>query len=515
MRQRWLLLGFCLVTSACSGPTQLPTSLNLTAASPYVTATRIAPAPTHSRTPAPTAALTQTPPTLAPTNTPLAPADVQAPFLTFRVADGEILALTNATVIDGTGAPAQPNLTMLIQGDRILEIGPDLTIPASARVVDLAGNTVIPGLFDLHAHLYTSDGRSLAGNFVAYPRLHLAGGVTTIFSPGEFAPQGAIQLRDYIEAGEAVGPHVLTAGPYFDGVGAASWMRSASTASELRAAYSGWHSRIDGVKVYTHVSEEQLAALVEAAHADGLRVTAHLASVPAGRAIALGIDGLEHGLFSMSEFFPAAAGLAAQYCALAEVDMDSPEVLALVDALIAQGVYVTPTMVVFEPERSEFEPIPADWDRYVAPLAVPQVLRFQRSIQLGDDTCLQQALLNQATLIRRLHAGGGLVVPGTDAVVPVVLPGYGLHRELQHFVEAGLTPLAAIRAASLDAATALGLEADRGTLAPGKRADLVVLAADPSVDITALGTTQMVFKDGLPYDPVALRASVEGLIGNP
>jgi imidazolonepropionase-like amidohydrolase len=292
-------------------------------------------------------------------------------------------------------------------------------------------------------------------------------------------------------------------------------MRSASTAAELRAAYSGWRSRIDGVKVYTHLTEDQLAALIEAAHADGLSVTGHLASIPAGLAIELGIDGLEHGLFSMSEFFPPSASFPAQYCALAEVDMASPEVAALVNAIVANGVYVDPTFVVFAPELADFEPIPPDWDRYVTPLAVPHVLRFQRAIRLSDDTCLRQALANQQTLVRTLHSRGGLIVPGTDAVLPVVLPGYGLHRELQYFVEAGLSPLEAIRAGTLDAATALGLEDDRGTIAAGQRADLVVLANGPSSDITAVSSTLIVFKDGLPFAPEALRQSAQGLIGIP
>jgi imidazolonepropionase-like amidohydrolase len=106
-------------------------------------------------------------------------------------------------------------------------------------------------------------------------------------------------------------------------------------------------------------------------------------------------------------------------------------------------------------------------------------------------------------------------VPGTDAVLPVVLPGYGLHRELRLFVDAGLTPLEAIRAGTLDATTALGLEDDRGTPTPGKRADLIGLASDPSDDISGVGSTQLVLKDGLPYDPAALRTSVQGLIGAP
>jgi imidazolonepropionase-like amidohydrolase len=170
---------------------------------------------------------------------------------------------------------------------------------------------------------------------------------------------------------------------------------------------------------------------------------------------------------------------------------------------------------VYQLELADFEPTPADWHQYVTPLAVPNVLRFQRSIQLDNDSCLRRALAHQRTLIRMLHDRGGLVVTGTDAVIPVITPGWALHRELENLVEAGLTPLEAIRAGTLDAAAALGLADDRGSLAPGKRADLIVLADDPSDDIAAVGSTLIVFKDGRPYDPAALRASVVGMIGIP
>lgn len=516
MLWRRLICGLLVVT-ACGRATTLPAAPPSTFTAPAGVIVGATPTATASGLVATGSAASPRPSTATPTPlpSPTVPPDVRAPFLAFAVADGEFLALTHAAVIDGTGTPAHPNWTVLVQGDRILDAGADLQLPPGARVVDLTGRTLIPGLFDMHAHLYTSDGRSLAGNFIAYPRLYLAGGLTTTYSPGDFAPQGAIALREQIERGEAVGPHVLTAGPYFDGPGAVGWMKGASTAEELRAAYIAWHDRIDGVKVYTHITEEQLATLIKAAHADNLPVTGHLASVSAGRAIQFGIDGLEHGLFSMSEFWPAAASFSAQYCALAELDMTSPRVAAVVDAIIANGVYIDPTIVVFQPELSDFEPIPTDWQQYIAPLAIPHIERLWRSLRQGDDTCLRQALDNQRTLIRMVHGRGGLVVPGTDAVIPVVIPGYGLHRELQNLVDAGLTPLQAIRAGTLDAATALGLDDDRGTIARGKRADLIVLSSDPSSDITAVGTTQLVFKDGLPYDPTALRRSAQSLIGIP
>ncbi|MGH2521375.1 MAG: hypothetical protein ACRDH2_02625 [Anaerolineales bacterium] len=176
----------------------------------------------------------------------------------------------------------------------------------------------------------------------------LAGGATTVYSPGDYDPGGAIRLRDRIDRGEAAGPHVLTAGPYFTSGEAASWMPSASTVTDTLTQYAAWHNRVDGIKVYTGISEDQLAALVRAAGRDGLPVTGHLESVSAARATELGITGLEHGIFSMSEFWPPGASFEGQYCALAELRVDSPAVNALIEALVERRVAIGNTLLVFK-----------------------------------------------------------------------------------------------------------------------------------------------------------------------
>jgi imidazolonepropionase-like amidohydrolase len=432
-------------------------------------------------------------------------------FEAFPVAEGEIIALINSRVIDGTGAPAHLNWTVLIQGARILAAGSDVDIPTGARIVDLMGRTLLPGMFDMHGHLYAYDGERLALENTAYPRLYLAGGVTTIFTAGDFDPRGTIALRDRMANGEAVGPQILTAGPYFSGGNAPSWMMKASTPEEIRALYEAWNDKIDGVKVYTHIPEDQFIALLNAAHADGLFVTGHLESISGMRAIELGIDGIEHGLFSMSEFFPKGASFRDQYCAISQLDVTSPEVTAIVDAIIRRGTYVDPTIVVFQPELTDFVPLIDDWERYLDPADVMPLRSWLRS--MIQPTCLKEALEKQMQFVKAVHDQGGLIVTGTDPVIPILLPGYSLHRELQNLVAAGLTPLEAIKAATLNAAIATRLDSDKGTIAIGKIADMVVVYGNPDEDITAIGNTLLVFKDGFPYSPEALRASVDGQIG--
>lgn len=470
------------------------------------------PSESPATTPSTTPELTNTPlpaNTAVPTVTPFP--ESPETFQAFPVAEGGIVALVNARIIDGTGAPAHLDWTVLIQGSHIAAAGSDVTIPDGARVVDLAGQTLLPGMFDMHGHLYAYDGETMAMEYTAYPRLYLAGGVTTIFTAGDFEPRGAVSLRDQIANGEAVGPHILTAGPYFSGGNAPAWMMKAQTPDEMRAVYEAWNDRIDGVKVYTLIPEDQFIALLNAAHADGLLVTGHLESISGMRAIELGIDGIEHGLFSMSEFFPKGASFMEQYCAVSQLDITSPDVSRVIDALVRQGTYLDPTIVVFQPELPDFEPLVADWEKYLDPGAVMPLRSAIRSMVQAD--CLHEALDKQAQFVKAVHDRGGLIVTGTDPVIPILLPGYSLHRELQNLVDAGLSPLEAIQAATFNAALATGLDFERGTIAAGKLADLVVVAGNPDEDIATIGNTQLVFKDGIPYLPEALRRSVEGQIG--
>lgn len=438
--------------------------------------------------------------------------DVTLPFQTFPVTEEQRIALVNGRVIDGTGDPAHLDWTVLIQGTHILAVGPDVEIPDGTDVIDVAGKTILPGMFDMHGHLFSYNGQSQIFESIAYPRLYLAGGVTTIFTAGEMEPEAAIVLRENINNGQAIGPQILTTGPYFSGGNTASWMLKAGSVEEALALYNQWSSRIDGVKFYTRIPEDQFKAVLDAAHTDGLIVTGHLESIPALRAIELGIDGLEHGLFGMSEFFPKGTSFAVQYCAISQLDMTSASVVEVIDALVQHQTYLDPTIVVFQPELADFKPLVADWEKYLDESVRDSVLSSIQSIKQQGE-CLQIALEKQAQFVKAVHDKGGLIVTGTDPVIPILLPGYSLHRELENLVNAGLTPLEAIQAATLNSAIATRLDAEKGSIAPGKIADLVIVDGNPDINITDIGNTVMVFKYGVPYTPELLRKSVEGLIG--
>ncbi len=445
---------------------------------------------------------------------------------------GGLVALVGADVIDGTGAAARRKCMLLLQGERILAVGPELEIPPAARVLDLTGHTILPGLIDMHGHLYSNVAGRLSNQLRPFARLFLAGGVTTVFSPGDFDPEATLAFRDAQRAGDEVGTRIFSAGPYFTNAGAADlWMNGFADADAARARLRDWADRIDGVKVYTELTRAELAALIDVADEEGLRVTGHLGSLSAHEAIDLGIDRLEHGIFAMSEFGRPDMSKAfdpAFLAGLASIDFEQGLGASLIERIVAQGVVLDPTSVIFEALFAGPLELVEGWERYLSPQAAQgEAARLQafaklRSRKLSKGTStdtsaafaeLASAVLDkQRELVRRVHAAGGSIVCGTDPVFPEILPGYALQREVALLVEAGLTELEAIRACTLEAARALGLEAELGSIAPGKLADLVVVDGDPGAEITDLSRTRWVFQAGTRYSPEQLRASVEGSV---
>src|SRR5688572_28142539 len=154
----------------------------------------------------------------------------------------------------------------------------------------------------MHEHLYTNVGGRLASQLRPFARLYLAGGVTTVFSPGDYEPEATLEFRDAQRAGDEVGTRIYSAGPYFNHGKDSPFMLDVADAEEARAKFREWGDFIDGVKVYMDITPEEFTALVEEADKVGLRVTGHLGSLTAGQAIGLGIDRLEHGIYAMSEF---------------------------------------------------------------------------------------------------------------------------------------------------------------------------------------------------------------------
>jgi len=433
-------------------------------------------------------------------------------------AQDRVVALVGGAVIDGTGKAPQANCTVLIRGERIAAVGPKVQIPKGATVVNVAGKTIIPGLVDMHGHMYARATPEMRSQFEAYPPLYLAGGVTTVRSPGDFDPEGMVALRERIKRGEATGPRIFTAGPYFDNdPSQVLWIKGVKTPEEALDQFNRWKDRIDYVKFYTRITEPEFRAVMDAARKAGIPTTGHLGSITATRAVELGINGLEHGIFAMSELSKANSQGGA--CALGDLDLNSPVVENLVASIVKNRVAIDPTVVVFQLSPPIFEPVTPDWLKYLSAEAQAHQTRLLSTVASGAASgnpaaaeCQRRALQSQLRFIKKVHDRGGILITGTDPVSPRLIPGYGLHRELKNFVDAGLTPVAAIKAATLNAAIALRREKEMGTIQPGKLADMVVIGGDPATRIEDIGKTEMVIKGGVQYDPAALRKSAEGQV---
>jgi imidazolonepropionase-like amidohydrolase len=470
-------------------------------------------------------------PVLAPLR-PLAP-EVQAYV---RVPAGRI-ALSNVRVIDGTGAAAMDDRTILIDGANIAAVQPgSAAVPPGYHVIDLAGATVIPGLVGMHNHLYYLQLPNLdaSGNFeqpliipqmtFSAPRLYLANGVTTMRTTGSIETYTDLNLKREIDAGRLIGPHIDATGPYLEGPGAFFIQaHTITSADDARKEVAFWADQgVNSFKAYMHLTRAELKAAIDEAHRRHLKVTGHLCSVTYPEAVALGIDNLEHGFFVNTQLDP---GKKPDECpdsagdpTIAEMAPGSPEANALIKLLVDHHVAITSTLPVFEQSVPLHSPLQARQMAVLSPQARENYL-YQRNrvnMRAGTPGGEQEAksYKNDLGLERQFVAAGGLLLAGPDPTGNGgVIPGFGDQRELELLVEAGFSPVEAIRIGTLNGATYLGLADRIGSIAPGKNADLVVIRGNPAADIHDVEKVEIVFKDGVGYDSAKLLESVKGRYG--
>lgn len=423
--------------------------------------------------------------------------------------------LENGRIIDGTGTEPKQGWDILICEDKIIDIGQNLSASDSVNRIDISDLTILPGLIDMHGHLYANQGSSIS-NQQSYLNLFLAGGVTTIYSPGEYDAEGTLELQKKISLQQLHGPDILTSGPYFDHAPSqVPWIRGVSSIEELESQFNLWKDKINGIKVYTSITEAELSRLIELADQYNLPVTGHLGSITASKAIDLGIDGLEHGIIGMPEFFKFGFKSESIACQDASFDLTDPSIESLIQKIVENRVYINPTIVTLKVISNGFEPV-TEWQRYIREDILKSILVLEQMVLDNKDiqNCISNALAKQNILLKEINDRGGLIVAGTDPVVPMLTPGFGLHREMELLVEAGLSPKEAIQAATINAAKALRKEGEFGSIEVGKLANFVVVHGDPSQNISDIGNTVMIIKDGIQYDPAKLRESALGEIGN-
>jgi imidazolonepropionase-like amidohydrolase len=443
--------------------------------------------------------------------------------------DAPVVALRHVRVIDGTGDPARADQTLIVSGGRIAALGPDAStpVPEGATVLDLAGSSVIPGLVGMHEHMYyPAPGGSPAmypEHAASFPRLYLAGGVTTMRTTGSVEPYTDLELKRSIDAGTMIGPKMHITGPYLEGEGAYTpQMHQLRDAEDARRTVEYWLDEgVTSFKAYMHLTPDELAAVLKAAHARGVKVTGHLGAIGFREAAAMGIDDLEHGLVVDTEFFSGKQpGVcpdtqAAEREMAATLDVASEPVQGMIRDLVKRHVAVTSTLPVFEtlvPGRAPLTPRVLDAmtsearDSYQKTRAAvadgaagsPWPALFAKELQFEHD----------------FVQAGGLLLAGLDPTgYGGVIAGFGDQREVELLVEAGFTPVQAIHIATSNGAQYLGELDQIGTLAEGKVADLVVIHGDPSTNIADIEQVDIVFKDGIGYDSAKLIESVKGFVG--
>jgi imidazolonepropionase-like amidohydrolase len=440
----------------------------------------------------------------------------------FVAVDTPVVALTHARVIDGTGARARSDQTLIIRDGRIAALGDSrsIAIPAGAQVLDLTGKSIIPGLVMVHEHLFYPTGPGIYANLEeSFTRLYLAGGVTSMRTGGNLNGFGDFGIKRDIDAGKKPGPWMDATAPYLEGPGLGlDQVHELTGADDARRMVNFWaDAGATSFKAYMHITRAELGAAIEEAHKRGMKVTGHLCSVTYREATALGIDNLEHGFFVATDFVTnkkpdECPGQAEGQATVAAIDPNSDAVRSLIADLVAHHVALTSTLTVFEtfvPGR----PLPPGLD-----VLDPQLrAQFEKrhAATAASTASVYPSLFARARAMELAFArAGGLLLVGTDPTGGGgVIPGYSNQRALELLVESGFTPLEAIRIGTLNGATFLGRANRVGSIAVGKDADVVVIAGDPAARIGDVRNVQIVFKDGIGYDPAKLIESVRGKVG--
>ncbi len=373
------------------------------------------------------------------------------------------LAFIHVTVIDATGAPAKPDMTVLITGNQIAAVGKtaEVQLPKHAHVVDATGKFLIPGLWDMHGHLTDATA-------TAFPLL-IMNGVTGVRDMGGDLDQ-IDRWRKEIDTGKRLGPHIVRAGPFLDGPKpGVKYRLSVTNAAEARRAVDSLKERgVDFIKVHNGLSRESFFAAADEARKLGIPLAVHLPSglwTPPGEGVSVaeasdaGAKSLEHIEILLESSLYRKGAIAKTFDeAIAENSGEAGA--ALFARLKKNGTWYVPTLVAY-------------YRGFVLWSGNPKETEGSRELHL-----------KHLEFVAAMHKAGVGIMAGSDFSDWALVPGVDLHNELALFVEAGFTPMEALQSATVKPAEFLGRLATQGTIERGKIADLVLLDADPLEDIS-------------------------------
>lgn len=434
-------------------------------------------------------------------------------ILVARPGPSASLAIVGVTIIDGSDPSPRADQTVLIDGNRIVAVGSAASteVPARAQVIEGRGRFLVPGLWDMHVHTTVPGGREVLA-------LYTANGVTGVRDmAGEWD-----MLRGWrreIARGTLVGPRIVASGPYLEGGDVPIPHILTRTPDEARAAVDSLvRLGVDFVKIHGQLTEETYFAAARAARSKGIPFAGHLPrGVTPAEASDSGQRSLEHLLqipmpCTEREFTALQPRFPLQGF-LGRCSREDPA--PLFRRFAANGTWIVPTFVAaYEiavwptrdvPGDAAARFLPDTLRRYVA-----EIFQLPADAPAGADAVGRAIFGKRLALVGAMHRAGVGILAGTDAPLRNSPPGFGLHQELVHLVEAGLTPFDALRAATLEPARYLGMLDSSGTIAAGKLADLVLLEADPLSDIRNLRRIATVVANGRVIPPPAEPAGKPG-----
>jgi Amidohydrolase family len=413
-----------------------------------------------------------------------------------RSAEDKPIAIVHARLIDGMGGPPLENATVIVRGATVEYAGPGggATVPNDAQVIDATGKTVMPGLSDMHVHLQGAwDGVSIdLLGYQRYMNAMLYAGITTLMDTGNYQPW-ILQLRQEQAAGRLVGPRIYCVGAMVDSADPAWPDLAYAVASRYQIpeiVKRDKAAKVDMIKGYSNLSEHMLHWLSEAAGKEGIRVVIdQWERNGSPDLVATGISGFAH---------------------LPTRKMSTDDIQFAKD----RNIFFITTLVVTESfARTRFKQIGFLNEPYIVDTTPPwfltELAAYATKPQTDDEKKeTQQSLVGHSEAmknVKKLHDAGLLIVTGTDAPYPGVFQGEGLHHELELMVEAGLTPLEAIRASTYDAARLMKAEQEWGSLQAGRRAMLLIVAGNPAEHISDTRKIETVIQDGKVLDRASLK----------
>lgn len=451
----------------------------------------------------------------------LAPSCKRRTAAEFIAIKDPVIALKHIRVIDGTGKGVREDQTIIIESGRIAAVGPtaQINVPASATSLELSGLTAMPGLVGMHDHLFyaTDGGDRYVNAYESFAPLYLAAGVTTIRTAGALDLDTDQSVKRSVDRGRLAGPKIHLSSLYIN-----RRPGDLVNAQKVAKVINEWADQgITSLKIYENINGNEIKSIVDAAHQRGMKVTGHICAAGFVEAAQAGIDNLEHGLAVDTEFF---SGKKAGECPersewlpeLARIDVKSEPVQGMIRELVSRRVAVTSTLAVFEAfvdEKFELDP------RMQDVLSEDALADCRTRLAAGRaDTrwskVWEVVLRKEMEFEREFVKAGGLLMTGVDPTGwGGVVAGFGDQRGVELLVQAGFTPEEAIRIATLNGAMFLGEDSRIGTLASGKQADIVIVRGNPAQNIRDIRNVQLVFKDGVGYDPAKLIESVRGLVG--